>query len=161
MIRKLRILGAHFCSLYVLVCIGNFRLLLQNHWPDPLQTWWGCGLGGSLPSLFKWTQSSDFWIFYEFFCSFFGKILKNHLLRNHFSNCFEIAYGHFWGPPNLNLFNRWRCNFLTFFYEFLCVFAIFDFFSETMYQIVLKLGRDLPCGRVTQGCSVGSVAVDL
>ena len=41
--------------------------------PDSLQTWWGCALGGSLPSLFKWSRSSDFWIFYEFFCSFLGK----------------------------------------------------------------------------------------
>ena len=50
--------------------------------------------------------------------------------------------------------------FFQFFYEFFCVFAIFDFFSKTVTQIVLKLGGYVPCGRVTQGCSPGGVAVD-
>ena len=143
-------------------CNGNshFRLLLRNRQPEILQTWWGCALGGSLPSLFKWSWSNDFWIFYEFFCSFLGKILKNLLLQNRLANCFEIAQGHIWGPPDLKLFNRWRCDFFQFFYEFFCVFAIFDFFSKTVTQIVLKLGGYVPCGRVTQGCSTGGIAVD-
>ena len=113
---------------------SHFRLLLQNRWPDPLQTWQGCALGGSLPSLFKWSRSSDFWIFYEFFCSFFGKILKNLLLRNRLANCFEIAQGHFWVPLDLNLFTRWRCDFFLFFYDFFHEKPIFVFFSRTKSQ---------------------------
>ena len=128
---------------------SHFRLLLKKRQPDPLQTWWGCALGGSLPSLFKWSWSIDFWIFYEFFCSFLGKILKNLLLRNRLANCFEIAQGHFWVPLDLNLFTRWRCNFFLFFEEFLHVFAIFDFFSRTIAQIVPKLGGNVPCSKVT------------
>ena len=50
--------------------------------------------------------------------------------------------------------------FFYFFTNILCIFAIFDFFSKTMSQIVLKPGGNVPCGRVTQVCSVGSIAVD-
>ena len=50
--------------------------------------------------------------------------------------------------------------FFSIFYDFFDVFTIFDFFSKTMSQIVLKRGRNVPWRRVTQGCSVGSVALD-
>ena len=72
-----------------------------------------------------------FFIFYEFFYSFFGQILKNLLLRNCSPNCFDITHGHFWGPLVVNLFTRRRCDFFLFFDDFLYVLAIFDFFSRT------------------------------
>jgi len=59
---------------------SHFRLLLRNPWPDSLQTWWGCTLGGCLLSLFTRWRCDHFLIFYEFLCSFFGEILKNLLL---------------------------------------------------------------------------------
>ena len=112
----------------------HFRLLLQNRQPDYLQTWWGCTLGGSLPSLFKWSRSSDFCIFHDLFGSFFGKILKNLLLRNRLTNCFETTHGHTWGPLDLNLFTRWRCDFFIFFYDLFRTKPIFVFFSRTKVQ---------------------------
>ena len=55
---------------------SHFLLLLQNRQPDSLQTWWQCTFGGCLRSLYKWSCSSDFCIFCEFFCSFLGANLK-------------------------------------------------------------------------------------
>jgi len=136
----------------------HFRLLFLNRWLDFHQTWWWCALGGSLPSLFKWFCSSDFWIFYEFFCSFFEQILKNLLLRNRLANCFEITQGDTWEPLDLNLFSRWRCDFFQFFNEFLCVFAIFDFFSKTDGLIIVKLGRNVPQLHLNEVCSLSSAA---
>ena len=46
------------------------------------------------------------------------------------------------------------------FNEFLYVFAILDFFSKTIIRIVLILFGNVPCGRVTQECSLGSIAAD-
>ena len=50
--------------------------------------------------------------------------------------------------------------FFLFFEEFLCVFAIFDFFSRTVAQIVLKIGGNVPYRSVTQSCSLGGVTLD-
>ena len=41
------------------------------------------------------------------------------------------------------MFTRGRCDFFQFFYEFLCVFAIFVFFSETAGWILFKPGGDV------------------
>ena len=84
----------------------HFWLLLRNHKLDSLQTWWGCVLGGSLLCLYKWSWSSDFWIFYDFFGSFFGQILKNLYPCIYSTNCFEIAYGHFWVWGS-DMYSRW------------------------------------------------------
>ena len=135
-----------------------FRLLLQNRQPDSLQTCWGCTLGGCLLSLFTRWRCHHFLIFYEFLCSFFGEILKN-LLRNRQANLFEITQEHSWGGLNLNLFTRGRCNFFQFFNEFLCVFAIFVFFSETAGWIIFKPGGDVAWVNVYQVCSLGGAAV--
>ena len=40
--------------------------------------------------------------------------------------------------------------FFQFFMIFFCVFIIFDFFSKTVPEIMLKLGGNVPCGRVKQ-----------
>ena len=83
-------------------------------------------------------RCEHFLIFYEFFFFFFGKILKNLLLRNRQADFFEITQEHSWGVPDLNLFTRWRCDFFQFFYDFFCVKPIFDFFSRTKVQISPK-----------------------
>jgi len=116
----------------------NFRLLLKNCQPDSLQTWWGCTLGGWLLILVTRWRCDHFLIFYEFLCSFFGKILKNLLLRNRQADFFEITQEHSWGGLDLNLFTRGRCDFCSNFLWFFCVKAIFDFFSRTKVQISSK-----------------------
>ena len=138
----------------------HFRLLLRNRRPDSLHTRWQCTSSGSLPSLFKWSRSSDFWIFNEFFCSFLGRILKNLLLQNRSPNHFKLTQEHCWGLPDVNLFTRWRCDFFLFFYDFSSTNAIFDFFARTVWQVELKRGGYVPSRGFKQSCSWGYVTMD-
>ena len=79
---------------------SHYQLLPQNWWTDSLPTCCGSTWNRSLPSLFKWSCSSSFWIFQWIFCSFFLN-LKEVLLKNRSGNCFQIAQGHFWVPQTL------------------------------------------------------------
>ena len=79
------------------VCHVNWDfLLLRNRQPDPLETWWGFALAGSLWSVVKWSRSSAFWIFNEFFVHFGGNLKKSSsakLLGQLLRNCIGTLLG--------------------------------------------------------------------
>ena len=81
------------------------------------------------------------------------------LLKNRWPDPLQTWWWFARVPLDLNLFTRWRSNFFLFFEEFLHVFAIFDFFSRTVAQIVMKLGGNVPCRKVTQSCTLGGVTL--
>ena len=102
-----------------------------------------------------------FGLFMTVFVDFFVKMLKNLLLRNSLTNCFEITQGYTWGHLHLNFFHKATLLFFSIFLnEFLYVFTILDFFSRTVAQVVLKLGGNVPCRWAKQNCSLGGVNLD-
>ena len=124
---------------WVSVHNSHFRLLLRNPWPDSLQTWWGYTLGGYLLSLITRWRCDHFQIFYEFLCSFFGKILKNLLRNTRPISSKSCTQEHSWGGQTSQILNSvW--NFLNSGWIFLKLAEVWLNISEVGW-IYLKLAE--------------------
>ena len=130
------------------VCQIHFKLDGDVPWIDLYQV---CPNGHG-PLIFRF--------FTIFLGSFLGEIWKN-LLQNRFSQLLWTCIGTLLGASKPKFVQPLALQFiLVFFYELLCIFAILDFFSKTVSEIVLKLVGYVPYGRVKQRCSPSDIALN-